>query len=227
MAPLFRTVRDGLACRRLARGRIWLALIGLALGVFGIGASAQTKSAPAPAAAPSPARQLETLAQQLNRTPTAAVYQQLAKFATAQAKSLYGARAALALGYYDYTKKRFPEARKWLEQAAADPLLGDYALYWTAMADRATGANQEALAEFHQYRQRYPNGVMTDSTVEELVIAALVIGRPEEAVAALDGYEKTGSRAALVLLRAQAREQAAAARAEQPLSAAADNIDVK
>jgi soluble lytic murein transglycosylase len=148
------------------------------------------------------------------------------RFATAQAKSPYGARAALALGYNDYTQKRFPEARTWLDKAAADPLLSDYALYWTAMTDRATGENLAALASFHQYRQRYPDGVMTDSAVEELARAALVIGRPEEAAAALDGYAKTGSRAALVLLRAQAREQVAAAKGEAPLAATSDYLDV-
>ena len=81
--------------------------------------------------------------------------QQLAQFAASQAKSPLGARASLALGYYDFKQKRFPEAREWLEKAAADPLLSDYALYWTAMTDRATGANPAALAEFQQYRQRY------------------------------------------------------------------------
>ena len=67
---------------------------------------------------------------------------------------------------------------------------------------------------------------MTDSAVEELARAALAVGRPQEAVAALDGYEKTGSRAAQLLLRAQGREQVAVANAQPPLAAAIEYLDV-
>src|SRR3990172_3191057 len=159
--------------------------------------SAPAASARVPTAVPSAGQQLETLAHQLNQKPTASAYQQLGQFGAAPSKTPYGARAALALGYYDFKQNRFPEARAWLEKAAADPLLSDYALYWMAMTDRASGANPAALSEFQQYRQRFPNGVMTDSAVEELARAALAAGRPQEAVAALDVYEKTGSRAPL------------------------------
>ncbi len=207
-----------------------MALALLALSAFCPAASAQTRPAPAPARSPatalSAAQRLETLAHQLSQKPTAAVRQQLVQFAAAQAKTPYGARAALALGYDDFKQKRFSEARAWLEKADADPLLSDYALYWTAMIDRATEANATALAGFQQYRQRFPDGVMTDSAVEELARAALAVGRPEDAVTALDGYEKTGSRAPLVLLRAQGREQAAVAKAEPPLAAATDYLDL-
>jgi len=188
--------------------------------------SAPAASARVPTAVPSAGQQLETLAHQLNQKPTASAYQQLGQFAAAQAKTPYGARAALALGYYDFKQNRFSEARAWLEKAAADPLLSDYALYWMAMTDRASGANPAALSEFQQYRQRFPNGVMTDSAVEELARAALAAGRPQEAVAALDAYDKTGSRVALVLLRAQGREQAAAVKGEPPLAAATDYLGV-
>jgi len=190
-------------------------------------AKSSTPAAPrALAAVPTAGQQLETLAHQLSQKPTAIAYRQLGQFAAAQAKTPHGARAALALGYYDFKQKRFPEARAWLQKAAADPLLSDYALYWMAMTDRASGANPAALAEFQQYRQSFPNGVMTESAVEELARAALAVGRPQEAVAALDGYDKTGSRAPLVLLRAQAREQAAALQGQPPLAAATDYLDV-
>jgi soluble lytic murein transglycosylase len=184
-----------------------------------VSAGAQQPASPA-------ARELDTLAHQLNEKRTAAAYQQLARFAGAQEKSPLGPRAALRLGYYDFKEKRYPEARQWLQKAAADPLLGDYALYWLGMTDRATDANERALAELQQYRQRYPDGVMTDSAVEQLAQAALAMGRPRDAVAALDRYEKTSSRAALVLLRAQGREQIAAANSAPPLAAATDYLDV-
>jgi soluble lytic murein transglycosylase len=52
------------------------------------------------------------------------------------------------------------------------------------------------------------------------------VSRPSDAVTELDGYEKTANRAALVLLRAQAREQVAAATSAPPLAAAIDYLDV-
>jgi soluble lytic murein transglycosylase len=170
-------------------------------------------------------RQLQTLARELKEQETGAAYQRLVRFAAAQGKSPAGARAALALGHYDFNQKKYVEARKWLEQAANDPLLSDYALYWMAMTNRATGANPEALVELREYRQRFPDGVMTPSVVEELARAALAVSRSEEAVATLDGYEGASSRAPLVLLLAQAREQLAESRNEPPLPAAVAYLD--
>jgi soluble lytic murein transglycosylase len=194
------------------------------------------KQAPAKPAASSPAKastvpkaaeqELEKLARQLNERRADAAYRQLERFAKAHAKSPLGARAALALGYYDFKEKSFAQAHHWLDEAAADPLLGDYALYWAGMTDRASGANEQALAELQQYRQRFPDGVMTDSAVEELARAAMALNRPQIAVATLDGYEKTGNRATLMLLRAQGREQVAAAKGEWPLAAATDYLNV-
>jgi len=177
-------------------------------------------------AANTPAGKLEILAHTLDEKRTPAAYQQLSQFATSQAKSPLGARAALALGFYDFKEKHFPEARNWLEKAATDPLLTDYALYWTGMTDRATGDNDKALAEFQEYRRRFSDGVMTDSAVEELARAALAVDRPQDAVAVLDGYEKTANRAALLLLRAQGRERVASSKGEPPLAAVTDYLDV-
>jgi soluble lytic murein transglycosylase len=202
-------------------------LLALALIVQPVQPQNSARSADAGQQAVSPAaQQLDTLTHQLNEERTAAAYQQLARFANDQEKSPLSLRAALVLGYYAFQEKRYPEARQWLEKALADPLLGDYALYWLGMTDRATDANELALAEMQQYRQRYPEGVMTDSAVEELARAALAAGRPQDAVAALDAYQKTSSRAPLVLLRAQGREQIAAGNSTPPSAAASDYLDV-
>ena len=182
--------------------------------------------APAAATASAAEQQLDALSHRLDEKRNAAAYQELTEFAKAQEKSPLGARAALALGYYDFKENRLAEAREWLEKAAADPLLDDYALYWTGVTDRTSGANAQALAELQQYRQRFPDGVMSDSAVEELSRAALALDRPQEAVAALETYEKTTSRPVLLLLRAQARDQVAAANGEPPLAAAVDYLDV-
>jgi soluble lytic murein transglycosylase len=171
-------------------------------------------------------QKLEVLSHQLDPKRKTSAYDQLATFANAQGDSPLAARAALALGYNDYRQQRFVDGRKWLVKAAADPVLADYALYWTALTDRATALNEEALTELKQYRRKYPDGVMAESAVEELARAALSLDKPQEAVAALDAYEKTANVGKLLLLRAQAREQVAATNGQPPLAAATDYLDV-
>ena len=173
-----------------------------------------------------PAGELEQLAKALRDKPTPELYQRLSEFAERHAHTELGARAALALGYYDYTRLQYPEARQWLDKAAEDRVLADYALYWQALTDRATGDTDLAVDELRRYRQLYPNSVMSDAAVEALAQAALAAGRPEDAVAALTDYPRTTTRASLVLLRAQAREKVAAAKNEMPFAAAADYLDV-
>jgi soluble lytic murein transglycosylase len=170
------------------------------------------------------AQELERLAHELHDRPTETAYERLSQFATGAAGTALGARAALALGYYDYTRNHFPEARKWLERAAADPLLADYALYWEAQDDRAAGAIDIALAELKRYRERYPDSAMSDAAVEALAQVALAAGRPDET--ALESYPKTSAKASLVLLRAQAREKTAIAKGQKPTAAAGDYLDV-
>jgi len=184
------------------------------------------KSSPAEPSAAAADSQLEQLARGLHDQSTASLYDQLSQFAVQHDKTALGARAALALGYYDLTHKDFVAARKWLEKASADPLLADYALYFLAQTDRGTGANLAALDEFSQFRREYPDHVMTDLAVEALAQAALAADRPEAAVVALDGYPQTTTKASLVLLRARARESDAAAKGEKPFAATTDYLDV-
>ena len=191
-------------------------------------ATAPKKKAPTrpPVTAPGAEGQLEKLARALHDQPTPAAYEQLSQFADKETNTTIGARAALALGYYDFTRDHFPEARKWLERAKTDPILGDYSLYFEGMNDRAAGASDIALSELKLYRQKYPNGAVSDSAVEELARAALASDQPQDAVTALTSYEKTQSKPSLLLLRAEAHEKAAKLNGEKPVAAAADYLDV-
>src|SRR5579862_8743208 len=177
-----------------------------ACAMFSAAGRAQTKASPSHASAPSgnkPAarsapskttptpsgeRQLTALARDLHDHPVPAAYDRLAAFARDRAKTTLGRRADLALGYYEFTQNSFSQARTWLDQAAADPLLADYALYWRAVADRADGANAEALEELQRFRRSYPNSVMSDTAVAELAQAALALDQPAVAVEALEAY---------------------------------------
>src|SRR5207244_262369 len=108
-------------------------------------------------------QQLERLARDLHEHPAGTAYERLVQFAEREKGTAIGARAALALGYYDYTRAHFTEARSWFEKAAADPLLPDYAMFWEAQNDRAAGAVDIALVELKRYRERYPDNAMSDS----------------------------------------------------------------
>jgi soluble lytic murein transglycosylase len=192
---------------------------------------AAPKAAPKTAASANPSsntaeQRLDALSHRLFDKRTTVAYDDLAEFARAREKSTLGARASLALGYYSYREKRYAEAAPWLEKAAADPLLKDYVLYWSGMNNRATGANEQALAQLQEYRRQYPDGVMSDSAVEELARAALALDRPKDARAALETYGRTASLASLLLLRAQARDVLDAAVDAPPLAAASDYLDI-
>jgi len=186
------------------------------------------KSVPAkpPVAMPTSAQQLERLARDLHDHPMGMSYERLVQFADRGKGTAVGARAALALGYYDYSRAHFTEARSWLEKATADPLLPDYALYWEAQNDRASGALDIALAELKRHRQLYPDVAMNDSAVEALTQVAIAAGQPVEAVAALETYPKITAKPSLLLLRAQAEEKASLAKGEKPLAAATDYLNV-
>ena len=171
-------------------------------------------------------QQLERLARDLHEHPMGMAYERLVQFAGSEKGTAVGARAALALGYYDYSRAHFTEARSWLEQAAADPLLPDYAMFWKAQNDRAAGAVEIALAELKRYRERYPDTAMSDSAIEALAQAAIAAGQPADAVAVLQEYPKTTAKPSLLLLRAQANEKAALAKGQKPVAAANDYLEL-
>ena len=163
------------------------------------------------------AKQLEQLCRSLKQKNPGTAYEKLSVFASRKSSGALGARAALALGYYDYTKARYAQASKWLAIAQADPLLPDYALYWSAATNLALNRNAEVLAQLKRFRHDYPDSVITDEALQSLGAAALALNQPAEILDALDAYPQTRDKPDLLFLRAEAREQSA-----QPLQAAAD-----
>jgi soluble lytic murein transglycosylase len=153
-------------------------------------------------------QRLEKLARELKQHDSSAAYAQLSAMATQKSSGIPGIRAALALGYYDYCKGRYPEAAKWLARAKSDPLLGDYALYWSAETDLALDRSADALAELEHLRGAFPDSVMTEQALASLGTAAVAAKRPADAVTALDAYGLTSQRPALLFLRGEAHEQA-------------------
>ena len=148
-------------------------------------------------------------------------YSRLSAMATAKSSGVEGARAALALGYFDYSRQHYTDAAKWFDQAKRDPLLGDYALYWRGQNDFAQQHSAQAVAEMQEFRKTYPDSVMTEQALQILAEAAMAANQPAAAIDALDGYALTPERPALLLLRGEAHEAA-----QQPAQAAADYLSI-
>jgi outer membrane protein assembly factor BamD (BamD/ComL family) len=89
-------------------------------------------------------------------------YEKLSAFAVKNTTSTWGARAALALGYEDYSKNRNAQALGWLLKAQNDTLLREYALYWTAETQRLLGRSAEAYKVLQSIQSDYPNTAMRE-----------------------------------------------------------------
>ncbi len=195
------------------------------------------KSATNPAAPKKPAaaaafgsdlqeKQLAQLCRALRDEPNATAYSALSAFATRNAKNEIGARASLALGYYDLTRDKPDLAIGWLRKAVGEKLLREYVLYWQAQASVALGQKEAALEQFQSIQRDFPNSAMTELTVTAIAQTALAIGKSDAALAALNAYPNTTAKPALLLLRAQAHEKSSSSKGEKPVSAAADDLDL-
>ncbi len=105
-------------------------------------------------------KELSTLARELHQGAPGS-YDKLAAFANKNSKSVWGQRAALALGYDDYTKARSPQALVWLAKAKSDTLLEEYTLFWTAQTERTLAqkcgsgpGSRDPLARSSQHRNQ-------------------------------------------------------------------------
>jgi soluble lytic murein transglycosylase len=135
-------------------------------------------------------------------------YEKLAAFANKNASGVWGQRAALALGYEDYTKGRVPQAVVWLQKARPDALLHEYTLFWSAQAEHAQHRNGEALQDFTAILKDYPGTAIKEQTLEAYVPVALETGHAQDALDALSSYPPVPSRPPLLLVRARAYEGA-------------------
>ncbi len=152
-------------------------------------------------------RDLAVLARDLHLA-TPGSYDKLAAFANNHAFSAWGQRAALALGYDDYSKGRPQQALAWFQKAKGDPLLREYTLFWTAQSARALHKNGEAAQEFIALLKDYPNTAIKEQVLEAYVPTAVEIGRAQDGLDALAAYPAAASKPVLLLARARANEAA-------------------
>ncbi len=152
-------------------------------------------------------RQLSELARNLhNASPRA--YEKLSAFAGKHSGDVWGARAALALGYDDYQKNKAPQALTWFTKARGDTLLSEYVLFWTAQTKRVMKRNAEALADLNMLHRDYPNTAIKEQVLDALAITATETGHAADAIEALSTYSGTTTKPALLLDRAHAYQSA-------------------
>jgi soluble lytic murein transglycosylase len=171
-------------------------------------------------------KQLAQLCRALRNQPNATAYAALSGFSTRNAKNEIGARAALALGYYDLTRDKPDLALGWMRKAVGEKLLRDYVLYWQSQDSLALGQKEEALEQLHSVLRDFPDSAMNEQAVTSFAETALAIGKGEDALAALEAYPNTSAKPALLFLRAQAHEAVSAAKGENRVAAAADLLDL-
>jgi soluble lytic murein transglycosylase len=152
-------------------------------------------------------KQLADLAHELHAAVPGS-YDKLATFATKNAANIWGARAALALGYDDYSKNRSAQALTWLSKAQNDTVLREYALFWSAQTKRGLKRGAEAFADLQAIQKKYPNMAFEEQFLEAYAPTAREVGHPLEAIDALNAYSATATRPALLLERAQAYKDA-------------------
>src|SRR5260370_2008716 len=138
-------------------------------------------------------KELADLAHALhNAAPRA--YKWLSAFAAKNTTNVWGARAALALGYEDYSKIRSAQALGWLLKAQNDTLLREYALYRTAQAQRALGRNADASKDLQSLQHDYPNTTMREQVLEAFAPTAGPLGHAQEAIEAPKASSGTTSK---------------------------------
>lgn len=147
--------------------------------------------------------ELASLARDLKNAAPGA-YAKLVIFAGKNSGNIWGARAALALGYDDYNKNHLPQAMSWLAKAQADPLLRQYAIFWKGQTEHALKRTRAALADFDSIQNDYPNTALKEQLVDVLAVTAVEAGKPQEAIDALNSYSGTANKTSLLLDRAQA-----------------------
>jgi outer membrane protein assembly factor BamD (BamD/ComL family) len=152
-------------------------------------------------------KELAELARAL-RTATPGSYEKLSAFAVKNTANVWGARAAIALGYEDYNKNRTAQALGWLLKGQNDALLREYSLYWTAQAKHTLKRVADAYRDLQTIEREYPNSAMKEQLLESLAPIAVELGRPQEAIDALNSYSATASKPTLLLDRAQALKAA-------------------
>jgi tetratricopeptide (TPR) repeat protein len=151
--------------------------------------------------------QLSDLARNLRSTVPGS-YEKLSVFAARNSTSRWGSRAALALGYEDYSRNHGAQALGWFLKAQNDVLLREYAIFWTAQSQRELGRTADAFKTLQSFQHDYSNSALREQFLEAFAPTAVQNGHAQEAIDALNVYSATPSKSSLLIERARAYQSA-------------------
>jgi soluble lytic murein transglycosylase len=182
-------------------------------------AAAAEESAPLSSISTARQRELETLARQLRDPSRVVAYRAYLRLAALSRHwpGVARSRAALALGYYEYQRRSYAQARRWFRAGRGDPVLEGYAIYWEGLAAAAAGQDADAMDLLSEYRQEFPGSVMDRPALEAYADAAIDGMQPDRVLAALRGYPDLQKSPGLLLRLALAEE-----RSGDPMAASRD-----
>jgi predicted Zn-dependent protease len=163
----------------------WLVLTVLVLSVAG-GANAEEVSAPAPEAV------IQAAAKSLESGDLSAAAEALMALDAQSIPEAQRRRADLLLGFILLRQGRGEEAVVRLEAATADTLLGDYALFGLAQAQRSAGRRDLAADALQRLVAQHPQSIFRDRAYREMPRDFLEAGRLAEAEEATKKYLAAG-----------------------------------
>jgi soluble lytic murein transglycosylase len=171
--------------------------------------AAKKRAAATSKSATAEAKQLETLAHRMRDDDKLVAARAFNRLVALQRhwSGVERDRAALAIGYYDFSRAHYADARIWFHRARRDPVLSRYALYWEGVNAGKAGQDADALKLLGEFLHRYPYSVMRKAAVGAFADAALDAKQPKRAIAALRAYPGTFDSAAMLLRLGLAREQ--------------------
>ena len=126
---------------------------------------------------------LKPMAKQLLDARTKPAYAGVEAFARRHAGADEGAMANLVLGYAHILDREYTPAAIYLKKAqpkSGD--LGDYAAYFTALAQNGTADPKQTVAALEDFQQKYPDSIFTRDAAVMYVSALLASGDTQKAI---------------------------------------------
>ena len=163
----------------------WLVLTLLLLSFAG-GANADEISAPVPEAV------IQTAAKSVESGDLSAATEALLTLDAQSMPEAQRRRVDLLLGFILFRQGRAEEAAVRLEAATADTLLGDYALYKLAQAQRSVGRRDLAADALQRLVAQHPKSILRDRAGREMPRDYLEAGQLAEAEEATKKYLAAG-----------------------------------
>lgn len=126
---------------------------------------------------------LKPMAKQLLDMRTPPAYAGVQSYATRHAGTDEGAMANLVLAYAHILDRQYPPAITYLKKAQPKSgELGDYAVYFTALAQSGEGDNEGVAATLHDFEQKYSDSIFARDAASLYVSALLIANQPQSAI---------------------------------------------